>query len=843
MQPDIASGPSINVQDARPESAQQPSELRRKPLPPASSVTNQTESGGSESPMASATIETSSSHLEAQNRTDLPDHDLDHEHITSRSSDVTEPSEAIKEQVRRVENVDEFRNWTAAGVASKDNLKLWFPKIGENEHTSWRIWMSKRSQALLLHTTMIAAVLIANFTLTLYAHAHYPHSNGVGIIYQGSCSKTKLLNIWLHLLINLLSTGMLMASNYCMQLLAAPTRADINRAHELNKWLDIGVPSVRNFTSIGRWRQFSWILLASTSLPLHLIYNSAVFTSLASNDYTVTVVNSYFLNSTSSSWNLDTAASRGLGDPGYSWVTARHRGFPGWQIPILSAQDVISEMQHNATIGSYTRSSVSSCFKLYNDYWSPLGNVVIVTKNDTRSPEQQVNDSLLIYASIIPRNDNYAKNQWAVGYGPQSSSLNNFYSSNLPSGEVVKWYLSPRYYEVDYCYIQPPATAGDRCRFEYSPQIMITVCILNLLKTGIMIVVWWTRKYQWAAWEENEKQVLYTLGDAIQSFLQTPELKTADMCLATKDDFTMRRTFKTKRTKAELILWKDPRQWQERKPFWGAAASSRRWAFLLSIWVIILAISGCLLGLGVKCLSARSFLKASVPSWWLLGFGHLTPYTYLNIGLPTHDPAGLISNILLANFPQLILSILYVFYNAILSCFLVQKEFSEMFRKQRPLRVSEPEGIQRSTYFISLPLRYGIPFYASSGIMHWLISQSLFLARITAFFPDGSVDNDSSFSTCGYSPIALFITILVGIALAIGLVLVGFRRYKGVMPLVATNSFAISAACHGLRNDVAGECHLLPLRWGVVSVQNRVGHCAFSTAHDTEKPNSGLRYA
>lgn len=173
--------------------------------------------------------------------------------------------------------------------------------------------------------------------------------------------------------------------------------------------------------------------------------------------------------------------------------------------------------------------------------------------------------------------------------------------------------------------------------------------------------------------------------------------------------------------------------------------------------VIILAIAAGLLALSLKSLSARGF-SSSVPAWWSLGFGALTPYTYLNIGLPKTDPAGLISNILIANLPQLVLSILYLFYNAMLSCFLVQKEFSEMWRKRKPLRVSEPEGIQRSSYFISLPLRYGIPLYASSGIMHWLISQSLFLARITAFFPDGSVDNESSFSTCGYSPIALFIS-------------------------------------------------------------------------------------
>jgi hypothetical protein len=171
--------------------------------------------------------------------------------------------------------------------------------------------------------------------------------------------------------------------------------------------------------------------------------------------------------------------------------------------------------------------------------------------------------------------------------------------------------------------------------------------------------------------------------------------------------------------------------------------------------LLVLVVAAGLMGIAVHALAARGF-STSLPSLSTLGFGALTPYTYLNIGLPRTDPAGLISNILIANFPQLVLSILYLFYNAMLSCFLVQLEFSQMYRKRKPLRVSEPEGIQRSSYFISLPLKYGIPLYISSGIMHWLISQSLFLARITAFFPDGSVDNESSFSTCGYSPIALF---------------------------------------------------------------------------------------
>jgi hypothetical protein len=77
---------------------------------------------------------------------------------------------------------------------------------------------------------------------------------------------------------------------------------------------------------------------------------------------------------------------------------------------------------------------------------------------------------------------------------------------------------------------------------------------------------------------------------------------------------------------------------------------------------------------------------------------------------------------------------------------------------RKPLRVSEPVGIQRSSYFISLPWRYGIPLYGSSAVMHWLVSQSLFLARITALNPDGTLDNVNSFSTTGNSPIAVIIS-------------------------------------------------------------------------------------
>ena len=161
--------------------------------------------------------------------------------------------------------------FVVTGFASREVLARWFPQIDDDESKSWRIWISKRSRALLLNTGIVAVILLTNFILTLWAAAHYPSSHGVSTLYQGSCAFVKRLDLWLHLLINVLSTGMLMASNYCMQLQAAPTRKNVDKAHKAQDWLDIGVPSLRNLSYISNWRRFSWVLLALSSLPVHLM--------------------------------------------------------------------------------------------------------------------------------------------------------------------------------------------------------------------------------------------------------------------------------------------------------------------------------------------------------------------------------------------------------------------------------------------------------------------------------------------------------------------------------------------------------------------------------------------
>lgn len=53
------------------------------------------------------------------------------------------------------------------------------------------------------------------------------------------------------------------------------------------------------------------------------------------------------------------------------------------------------------------------------------------------------------------------------------------------------------------------------------------------------------------------------------------------------------------------------------------------------------------------------------------------------------------------------------------------------------------------------------------------------------------------------------------------------------MRMVSTNSLAISAACHCLEGD-RKDGYRLPLRWGVVKLEGRVGHCAFTTAPSSQ---------
>jgi hypothetical protein len=170
---------------------------------------------------------------------------------------------------------DSLSDFRVKTVAQKALFCNSFPKINADDDktndSNWRLCATKRTRNLMVMSIMTGAVFTTNLILTIIGTIQYTPQNGVGLIYEGDCSVVGSLDLWLHLLINILSTLMLMASNYCMQLQLSPTRQAVDRAHTNGTWLDIGVGSWRNFRYISRWRQISVAILLLSSAPIHLM--------------------------------------------------------------------------------------------------------------------------------------------------------------------------------------------------------------------------------------------------------------------------------------------------------------------------------------------------------------------------------------------------------------------------------------------------------------------------------------------------------------------------------------------------------------------------------------------
>ena len=166
-------------------------------------------------------------------------------------------------------------------------------------------------------------------------------------------------------------------------------------------------------------------------------------------------------------------------------------------------------------------------------------------------------------------------------------------------------------------------------------------------------------------------------------------------------------------------------------------------------------------------------------------------------------------------------------------------EFSRFTTHRKALRTTNPIGEQRSTYWLSLPWTYSLPLALSSMAIHYLISQSLFIARTEVLSPLGKVE-EVSYMEVGYSPLAILLALLFGSGMVTAMILNGFRKLKPCI-LVGNNSLAIAAACQRPEGDEGA--HLRKVQWGVVRRPGNgvPGHCTF-TSHDVEEPEVGKLY-
>ena len=164
--------------------------------------------------------------------------------------------------------------------------------------------------------------------------------------------------------------------------------------------------------------------------------------------------------------------------------------------------------------------------------------------------------------------------------------------------------------------------------------------------------------------------------------------------------------------------------------------------------------------------------------------------------------------------PQLALSIVYLQHNGILTRMLSAREWASYSNTRtkhnfyRGLRVTAPApgSAQVSTWRLQLPYRYGVPFMASSALMHWLVSNCVYVLVMEGGYVDtrNSMEgkaNEAGLSedvamTIGYSLRAMVVTLVLGVLAICVPIALGMKRLHGEMPVVGSNSMAISAACH-----------------------------------------------
>ena len=138
---------------------------------------------------------------------------------------------------------------------------------------------------------------------------------------------------------------------------------------------------------------------------------------------------------------------------------------------------------------------------------------------------------------------------------------------------------------------------------------------------------------------------------------------------------------------------------------------------------------------------------------------------------------------------------------------------------------------------------YAVPTMILFAILHWCLSQAIFLLRIEVYShldANARLDWDS-ITTCGYSSIAVLISMLVSVIGIVGGLALGFLKTQAGIPLGAGCSAIISAGCH--RPEIDIHASVSSVKWGAVKEPvNRVpGHCCI-TSLEVTIPISGQFY-
>ncbi|RSM05201.1 hypothetical protein CEP52_006400 [Fusarium oligoseptatum] len=641
-------------------------------------------------------------------------------------------------------------------------------------------------------------VLLINLGVTIWSstltkgeeNSRDRQSSNRRVLFQGSCEESRKLNVILHIFINVFSSILLAASSYGMQCLTAPNRAEVDKSHAAQRWMDIGILSVRNLRGVSWKRSILWFLLTMSSIPLHLLYNSVVFSSLSTMNYTVYRIGEQFNDPQS------------------------------------------AEMIKRARNQKWDNITTEECITEYGvAFLTSRSDVILVVDQKPKTNGSNIFDEWAKYHDLTVGEGCYSTAYSWICPGMECDPQGCLSELGKYKKEANNW--RPYQDRVKYCLSKP---REEICRVNFNIPVAIGVIIANAAKAIILLYV---------AFKPPEEPLL-VLGDAIHSFLRKPDPFSKHMCLASIHDV------KTQGAWASI----KPSRWVSTRRRWAAAISRTRWYISGSLYGLALGVAIFFLVWGITALSGSHSAK----TLWNMGFGAITDKALISGLSPSGDNSDneILTSVLLANIPQITFSVLYFQYNGLFTCMLSAKEWSDFGWKRKALRVSsEPVGEQRSRYFLQLPYRWSVPLVLLSILMHWVLSQSIFVVAVETDRPSMNIyettaDGDYTrklswnFATCGYSPVAIICVMLVSLVMVAAVVITATRRLPTAIPVVGSCSLAIAASCHHPDGVPQPEAPYHALKWGVMGksetdVDGVYLHCGFST-EEVGEPQDGLEY-
>ncbi|KAI0395039.1 hypothetical protein F5Y17DRAFT_425755 [Xylariaceae sp. FL0594] len=619
-----------------------------------------------------------------------------------------------------------------------------------------------------------------------------------------------------------------------MQVLNAPSREEIDAAHVRSSWMDVGVYSTRNVFKVSHFKRLCWLGLMVTSIPIHLFFNSTVFnTENRHPDFTLTIATEGFVNGASyflpgaslfihnnGLLSHDSETSSPADDGLYSGQVAVKYG------EIFELEDFIrqgSRVAANISLAAqqgmaWNKLSFSECQEQYGLYGARCdgltqhSDVILVTTETNgwvRSDMWNLTaDQDRLWDTYVPANDenhlffytrcsmSYAETvcqnschhalggrseayydastpaqNWPSGYPFFFNRSLDFVNGTDPRGASgLTSGLQPEWNNIDvqYCLARPTEAT---CHIGVSPILLFFVLLCLLGKTTIAIL--FTRLA-----DRQKQKPLITLGDCVASFIEIPDYRSNDYATVSSPELRLSADLR------QALSSRDPRLWSSKRP--RRVMAVPRTDLVMSIILFLTAI--------IVCATRLSNVQLGVFTGSFLASSDNQQLAAEFTGLKTF-----LANVLVANSPQILLSLCYIAFNNLFTYFCVAMEWEGFSKRALPLRVTDPKGEQISTYRLQLPYRYSLPLMALSASFHWLVSNTIYVILTEGgYIGDGLKDDNlppGVTTILGYSSISLFVLTTVASVTILVPFAFGLKRLSPDTVLVGGNSLLIALAC------------------------------------------------